>query len=102
MDKLRLKIDSERLTVDMIISIDEWRSRATDGNNKISVGDVKNVRDLIASFVVDKNGDFVEMSTALKIVGGMNMTELKTSIMALVDEFRKIQEAAVPPESAAS
>jgi len=63
-DKIRLKIDPDRITIDDLIAIE-------DGSIK-----TRAVRDLIARFIVDERGEFLEDEEAKKLVGKLTLTEL--------------------------
>ncbi len=90
MPKLRLKIDPDRITIDELMAIEEGNAR------------VRSSRDLIARFIVDENGAFVEEKEARAIVGKLTLTQLMDVGKDLGTKIKELMEAMVPPDSASS
>jgi len=89
--KLKLKIDTDRLTVDDLIEIEEGSSRR-----------VRQGRDLLARFVTDDEGNFLTFEEAKKVIGKLTITEMNVAVQQLVDGIKRLQESSIPPDNASS
>jgi hypothetical protein len=81
-DKLLLKVDLDRLTLDDMIALDE-------GNASPRV-----LREFLSHFMVDDKGKFLPEEKAIKQAGQLSMSDVKTA----VEQFSKeVDTEAVNP-----
>lgn len=90
MSAIRLKIDSERLTLDDLIAIDEGTTTKP-----------RAMRDLLARFAMDESGAFLDADAARKWVGALNVKELRQAIATLEESIKELRANAVNPPTAA-
>ena len=86
MAKLTFQIDPERLTLDDLIAMEEGL-----GN--------RSSRDLLARFLVDATGAYIEYGTAKKLVGSLNLLELKEATSVFVKACQTLAETLIPEAS---
>lgn len=90
MSTLNLKIDTDRLTVDDLILIEDAGERAPK---------VRELRDLVARFVVDAAGAFLSDAEARAVVGQLSVRQLKEALGQLNASIGQMQESTVPKAS---
>ena len=81
---LKLKVDVDRITLDDVISLEERAS-------------MKTMRDIIARFVVDDKGEYYPHAEAVKLVGGLKMSEVKDVATQFADAMKGVAAEALPP-----
>lgn len=82
MDKLLLKVDLDRLTLDDMIALDE-------GNASPQF-----LRDFLSHFMIDDKGKFLPEEKAIKQAGQLSMSDVKRA----VDQFGKeVGDQAINP-----
>ena len=91
MPKLNLTIDADRLTVDDLIAIDEGMTAKP-----------RWVRDLLARFVVDDAGAFIEYEDAKRQIGKLTIPELNTAMEQFSQTVKTLQAGAVNPPTPAA
>ena len=85
--KIQLKIDTDRITLDELIEMESGNMTA------------RFMRDFLARFVTNGDGDYLAEEEARKIIGSMNLTQLKETSEQFVDSIQELQAAAIPPIS---
>lgn len=89
-EKLRLRLDADRMTVDDLVAIEEGTKTA------------RQVRAFISRFVVDANGEYIDPKEAEALVGRLSLAQLRDIGPELRDQVGAMMTNAVPPDSAAS
>lgn len=87
MAEITLKVDRERineLTLDTLIALEEGTMPA------------RAIRDLMAKFMVDDDGEWMPEDEALQIIGRSKVSHLAPILTDFAD---RLKEAAVPPAS---
>jgi hypothetical protein len=85
---MEFKIDPDRMTLDDLIALDEA------GGMK-----PRQMRDLLARFLVDENGAFVPEEDAQKQLGSLKVSELKDAVKKFGEGVKGLKDGAVPPAS---
>ncbi len=87
---MKLKVELDRLTLDDIIAIQ---------NNELSARDV---RDLLAKFAADDNGDYLPEDEAIKAVGKLTLSDLSDVVADLAQQIEAVLGRAVSPPNASA
>ena len=85
---LRIKMERERLLDE--VDLDTYIG--------VQEGDLKALREMVATFVVDEKGEYLEKAEGLKLVGKLKIRQLKDLQRSLVEGG---EQAIVPPENGA-
>ena len=88
--KVLMKIDPERITVDDLIAIEEGITKT------------RAARDLLARFVTDESGNFLEEAEAKAFIGKLNVSNLAQLATELQASVKELQNKLVPPANATS
>lgn len=80
---IKFLIDPEKLTLDALITMEEGMTN-------------RQSRDLLASFVVNGKDEYMDEAEAQKLIGGLNLLQLKETSDMFVDECRRLSETIVP------
>lgn len=88
---LRLEIGPDRMTVDDLIVLEE-REALT----------MRKMRDLVARFVVDGDGEPVDEETSRALVGRMTMNQLVAAMDEMGESFEALKDGAVSGEATGS
>jgi hypothetical protein len=86
MTGLRLNIGPDRLTVNDAIALEEE-----------AISGMRAMRDFLARFVVDADGQEVSAEEGQALVGGLTITELEQAMQAVNDAFGEVNKDAVDP-----
>ena len=84
MATIKIALDPERLTVNDLVEL--------EGGNL----SIRTMRDLLARFVVDAQGKYLEHEEGVKVIGQLNMTELKEVTAQISKEVERLQEELSP------
>ena len=82
--KIRFQVDADRLTLNDLIAIEDESQSP------------KFMRDFLAKFVVDDEGEYMEPGEAQEAVGNLTLTELMETVTSFSDSVQGLQEALVP------
>jgi hypothetical protein len=81
---LKLRVDVERITLNDVIALEEKTS-------------LRIMRDIIARFVTDDSGAYLEHAAAIELVGSLPMSEVKEVAAQFAEAMKGAQNAALPP-----
>lgn len=84
---VKVKIDPDRFTLDDLIIIEEAGSGLSN----------RSLRTLIARFMTDEQGQYLEGDAAEKAAGGLSISESMQVITALGEKIEEAKRKAVPP-----
>lgn len=82
--EIHFKIDGARLQVDDLIALEEAPT-------------LRIMRDILAKFLTDETGAFVEEAEARKVIGQMSVIELNKAAEQFKAAIEELQNSAVPP-----
>lgn len=86
-NKIRLKVDPDRITVDDVIALE-------DGNVK-----TRAARDLIAKFVVDETEQYLSDEEARKVIGRLSLAQLMEVGKVLGTKIQEMMGQMVPTKT---
>ena len=82
--KIRFQVDADRLTLNDLIAIEDESQSP------------KFMRDFLAKFCVNDEGEYLEPGEAQAIVGNLTLTELMDTVNSFSDSVKGLQEALIP------
>ena len=88
---IRLHLDADRMTWDDMISLDEWADLSE-----------RKRRDLLARFLIDDEGQFLDGEKARNLLGALPLTQIGQVRDALQVAIKEYTGAAVPNPSSGS
>ena len=95
MAELHIDFSPERLTLDMLIEMEE--AEASSGRPS-----ARFLRDFFAGFVVDEDGGAVDVEEARALVGKMNMAQLNETMERLSETIDATKAATTSGEASGS
>ena len=87
--ELHFTLDSDLLTWDDWIALEEIGETAQ--------GKTRALRDLLARFLVDEDGQKMEESRARQVLGRLKLSEITAAMEALVAAQKRVITDAIPP-----
>jgi hypothetical protein len=88
---MRLIVNAETLTIDDLIALEEGNAKS-----------IRGIRDLLARFAVDDNGQPMPLDEAIVALGKFSVSDLMGAVDQLKAAVSRIKETAVPPAISSS
>ena len=85
MQKLILKVDFDRLTLDDLVSVEEGDLSA------------RFVRSILARFATDPEGELLPEDQAIKVAGKLTVNEAQAAVEDFAAKVKEIREDKIPP-----
>lgn len=88
-EKIVLKIDSARLTLDDMLALED----AQEGRRPFH-----SMRDILARFVADVNG-YLSIDAAREELGRLSLPQFNEAMTQFIAQVKELQAATIPPAS---
>jgi hypothetical protein len=88
MTQIRFKIDPDRITLNDQIALED-----------LKLATARELRDLLARFLTDEKGEFIEQKQARLIVGELTQTQQVTALTAFQAAMEEAGRAMLPKET---